>query len=108
MREPKRAGEAPALGRCGIGLQSGAESGAELLCGRKKRRQIPRCAGDDGGHTAMNLDYCVGDKLDVEFAGAGAVEFSEEDGLPATESEAALLDKYRFGGADQRGFDMRI
>jgi hypothetical protein len=48
------------------------------------------------------------DELDLKFTEARTVEFGEEDYLPATESEAALLDKYRFGGADQRGFDMRI
>jgi hypothetical protein len=44
----------------------------------------------------------------VEFAGAGTVEFGEEDDLPATQSEAALLDKYRFGRADERGLDVRV
>jgi hypothetical protein len=44
----------------------------------------------------------------VKFAGAGAVEFGEEDYLPAAESEAALLDKYRFGRADEGRLDVRV
>jgi len=44
----------------------------------------------------------------MKFAGAGAVEFGEEDDLPAAESEPALLDEYCFGGADERGLDVRV
>ena len=44
----------------------------------------------------------------MKFAGARAVEFSEENDLPAAENQAALLDEYRFGGADERRFDVRV
>jgi hypothetical protein len=58
------------------------------------------------GNTAMKLRLLRQDKLHVEFAGAGAVEFGEEDDLPATQSQAAFLDEYGFGGADEGGFDV--
>ncbi len=44
----------------------------------------------------------------MKFAGAGAVEFGEEDYLPSTQGQAALLDKYRFGGADECRLDVRV
>ena len=47
-------------------------------------------------------------KLYAQLACARAVEFSEENHLPAAESEAALLDEYRFGRADERRFDVRV
>src|ERR1700747_2385046 len=47
-------------------------------------------------------------KLDVKLAGARAVEFSEENHLPAAESEGALLHKYGFGRADERRLDVRV
>src|SRR6185437_14779711 len=50
----------------------------------------------------------VGDDFDAEFAGAGAVEFGEEYGLPAAEREAAIFDPDGFGGADDCGFYVRI
>jgi hypothetical protein len=44
----------------------------------------------------------------VKFAGAGAVEFGEEDYLPTTQAQMALFDEDRFGRADERGFDVRV
>jgi len=44
----------------------------------------------------------------MKFAGAGTVEFGEEDYLPAAESETALLDEDHFGGADERRLDVRV
>lgn len=69
-------------------------------------------------HSAQNDDHWlrrlrgggggVGDDFDAEFAGARAIEFSEEDGLPASEDEASIFDPDGFGGADKRGFDVRV
>jgi len=56
----------------------------------------------------MRLLHLVRDEFDAEFAGAGAVEFGEENYLPAAESEAALFDEYRFRGADERRLDVRV
>lgn len=50
----------------------------------------------------------VGDDFHVQLAMAGAVEFGEEYFLPAAEREAPPFDEHRFGGADERGLDMRI
>jgi len=47
-------------------------------------------------------------EFDVKFAGAGAVEFGEEDYLPAAEREAALFDEYCFGGANECRLDVRV
>lgn len=54
------------------------------------------------------LRVCVGNDFDVKLAMAGAVEFGEEDFLPAAEREAARYDENRFGGADESGLDVRI
>ena len=50
----------------------------------------------------------IGNELYVQLAGARAVEFGEENHLPAAESEPALLDEYRFGRADECRLDVRV
>ena len=42
----------------------------------------------------------VGDDFDVEVAFARAVEFGEEDALPAAEGEFAILDEDELRSAD--------
>jgi hypothetical protein len=75
-----------------------------LLFGRKGENRSLAALGSK----AVNPALLRRDEFDAEFAGAGAVEFGEEDDLPATKSEAALLDEYRFGGADERRLDVRV
>lgn len=50
----------------------------------------------------------VGKDLDVEFALAGAVEFCEENALPATEGEFAFFYENKLRGAGEHGFDVRV
>ena len=50
----------------------------------------------------------IGDDLDAELSCAWAIEFGEEDLLPAAEREAAALNPYGCGGANQRGLDVGI
>ena len=50
----------------------------------------------------------VGDDFDAEEAGAGAVEFAEEDALPAAELEFAFGDEDGGGGAHERGLDVGV
>src|SRR5689334_4947185 len=50
----------------------------------------------------------VGDDFDAEAAGARAVEFGEENSLPAAELELAAGDEDCGGSADERGLDVRI
>jgi len=72
---------------------------------------VPHGTAGSSNNAAIRLqEHLLGirDELDLKFAGAGAVEFGEEDYLPAAERKTALLDKYRFGRADECGFDMRI
>jgi hypothetical protein len=57
---------------------------------------------------AKELRGGIWDDLNVKLAGTRAVEFSEKDGLPATQGKAAFLDEDGFGGADEGGLDVRI
>jgi len=50
----------------------------------------------------------VGDDFDAEAAGAGAVEFAEEDALPAAEFEFAFGDEDGGGSAHERGLDVGV
>ena len=50
----------------------------------------------------------VGDDFYAEEAGAGAVEFAEEDALPAAELELAFGDEDGGGSAHERGFDVGV
>jgi hypothetical protein len=50
----------------------------------------------------------VGEDLYVEFAFAGAVEFGEENALPAAEGEFAFFDEDELCGAGEHGFDVRV
>src|SRR6202021_3955746 len=50
----------------------------------------------------------MGEGFETKFAGSGAVEFGEEDDLPAAESEPAFLDEYCFGRAYERGLAVRV
>jgi len=44
----------------------------------------------------------------VDFAGAGAVEFGEEDALPAAEGEFDFFDEDELGAAGEDGFDVGV
>src|SRR5207302_10400573 len=50
----------------------------------------------------------VGNDFDAEAAGARAVEFAEENSLPAAELELACADENRGAAADERRLDVRI
>ena len=50
----------------------------------------------------------VWDDLDAELAGAWAIEFAEEDGLPAAQGQTAVGNLDGLRHTHQRGFDMRI
>src|SRR5690348_15684311 len=65
------------------------------------------CPYDDAQMLAGG-GWRVGDDFDAEFAGARAIEFGEEYGLPAAEREAVIFDPDGFGGADDCGFYVRI
>ena len=45
----------------------------------------------------------VGENFHVEMPFAGAVEFSEEDALPAAEGEFAVFDEYELRCTDKHG-----
>ena len=46
----------------------------------------------------LNLPF---DQLDNELAAPRAIEFAEEDPLPGAQRELAVLDRDRFGRADE-------
>ena len=50
----------------------------------------------------------VGEDFDAQAAGARAVEFAEENALPAAEFELASADENRGGAAHERRLDVRI
>ena len=50
----------------------------------------------------LSLHVGVGLDLEMDFAVAGAVEFAEEDGLPAAEQEPPALDQHPLRDTDQR------
>jgi hypothetical protein len=50
----------------------------------------------------------LGDDSHAQFARARAIEFGEEDGLPAPKGKLAAFDPNSFGRAYERGLDVRI
>ena len=61
-----------------------------------------------GAFAALNFYSGSGTILTRRFARARAVEFGEEDHLPAAQREAAVLDPDGFGEPDERRLDVRI
>src|ERR1700724_1794700 len=64
--------------------------------------------GPQNAERARRSGRRIGNNLDVQFAGARAVEFRIENGLPAAAQKAASLDPDSLARADERGLDVRI
>src|SRR5690348_10292830 len=64
--------------------------------------------GTQSSRSQIRLGLSVGNDFDPEASGARAVEFAEENALPAAEFEFASADENGGAGADERGLYVGI